>query len=110
MHNFSPLSLLRAQIEFLARSTRNFLIVLHVIRIYICSQISLQSTFYTNRLSTAVKFREKTKAHLGERKTSEKKNFVNEGVGVCYDSSLFLSSSLLRRFFSSLSITPRILE
>ncbi len=66
----------RAQIEFLARSTRNSLIVLRIIYVV---KFRYRARFtrayvYTNRLSTAVKFREKTKAHPDERKkkTGEK--------------------------------------
>jgi hypothetical protein len=93
----------RAQIEFLARSTRNSLIVLHIIYVV---KFRYRARFtrahtHTNRLSTAVKFREKTKAHPDERKKKLEEKIVNEGGDVCYDSSLF--SLLLFFDYSSCS-------
>jgi len=79
-HNLSFLSILhssqtkrraresRAQIEFLARSTRNSYVVLRVICVVKFRCRARFTRTHTDRLSTAVKFREKTKAHPDERK------------------------------------------
>lgn len=76
---------------------------------YMCSQISLQSTFYAHihiheQIINSCKVQGENKSTSRRKKNPKRKKVVNEGGNVCYDSSLF---SLLRFF---LLITLHVLE
>ena len=92
----------RAQIEFLARSTRNSLIVLHIIYV-VKFRYGARFTRTHEQIINSCKVQGENKGTSRQTKKKGEKKCVNEGGNVCYNSSLLASHFFLWLLFTFLS-------